>query len=270
MGHILALRHPAFPYQRLYPGLHQCLFRDDVGLYHHRCHHRGLSRTFSKGAALLALADTVDRWLGHSLLYHCHSAFARRRFAQGVCSRVYRADQEQAAPSPQHGSQVDMDGLSRPHDCMCGKLQAVRHDLVRLFQLCHDQYGYGRLCNGERLNRNFPFSCGRVCVHHLLLPFGRELHLALHLCGRLQVQATVQEQRVQVLHDDDCGLHPLHHAGTYFPAPPSRLFLSSRRRGFAATMLPSGLTLRGWCWQPACSSAARRVQPAGASRAYVA
>ena len=110
-----------------------------------------------------------------------------------------------------------MDSLLRTHRGMYIELQGVRHELVRRLQLCHDKHCNGWLRYGKWLDCHVPFACRRVCLHHFLFLIGCELHFALHICGRLQVQATVQEQRVQVLHDDDCGFHGLHHAGTHFP-----------------------------------------------------
>lgn len=70
VGILFRLRHVALSRGRLYPVGDRCVFRDDVGIHDHRCHHTRRYRTPASWHPVLAQPHAVDRRIRHRVLHH--------------------------------------------------------------------------------------------------------------------------------------------------------------------------------------------------------
>ena len=185
VDYLQPLRHAALHGERLHQPLHRCLLRDDVGIHHHRSHHTRRRGVLSARTAVLAITHTVDRRTGYRVLHHRPAAIARRRTDQGVCRRSHRPYQDQVASTSLHIGKVDLEHLSRAHHRLHPVVLCGGNGTFRQLQLCHDDYGYGRLLHPQHQYRVLPFAIARIHLYVLLFPIGCQLHTAL--CRRHQV-----------------------------------------------------------------------------------
>ena len=126
----------------------------------------------------------------------------------------------------------------------------------------------------------FPFAGAGIHLYLLLLPVGELSPCSTHSIHQVQDQGSCSRIQEFKFHVPRYSLHGFHHGradsnaqprcGTCLRAPSSRWFLSSPPPVCLTTMQPSGLTLPGWYWQPACSSEPAQAVRSGGLNVSVA